>query len=134
MRLDSPHISSQSYPSPADVRAAFAALERAGLDCDPFVILEDASDFASGYLQALRTAAGYCAEMRHGGTDRHYRTKSLLSLDQAVALFLAFLETGVAVLDRWDWDDVTEAVNRQIGVSERPPASARREAGKMGRA
>jgi hypothetical protein len=96
------------------MRAALRATVKAGLDDDPFVILQDVSDFCQGYVQAMNTEEGWWVEFRPLDGKSHYRLPDAVNLKQAGAVFVAFLEKGAAIEQLYPWVDVTVKVQEAI--------------------
>jgi hypothetical protein len=122
MRLESPHIQAKLHPTIEQVRAAFRHLARAGLRNDPFLILDDVSDFCQGFVQAIRQSDGWWVEFKPSDGGRHYRLPEAISQSRAASVFEDFLKRGSGVADLYPWVDVTEAVAAE-GWGTTPPRS-----------
>jgi hypothetical protein len=121
LRLKSPHFRPREGPSVRDLYKAFRRLERAPLDDDCFLILEEGTPELVAFIQTMREEDGYRVEARDAACGRHYWKGRNVSQDEAIALFAAFLRAGFAVSEG-DWEDITDEVDRQIRQSAKEEA------------
>src|SRR5262249_37594765 len=118
LQLTSPHFRSRERPTVRDLSRAFRRLDRASLDDNPFLILEEDGPGADrvAFIQTMREADGYRVEVRDGSTKKQFFRGRNASRDEALALFKAFLRQGTAVVDS-TWADITAQVAREIGAA-----------------
>jgi hypothetical protein len=102
------------YPTWKQVRDALRAARSAQLTDNPFVILEDVSDFHQGYIQAIHTEDGWWVEVRQADGRRHFRSPDTVGERQTARLFEDFLQVGIAILDSHPWNDVTDSVSEAM--------------------